>query len=135
MKDTELVKRLQDILDGQVENGEECGCQLAIFRDGVPVADLAAGWADPARTRKITPDSLFPVFSCGKGLLSTAFHMLCERGLDTSRVRLLGLPDRFIEHASRSIQLVEAGLDATHFVATMKDLVRHPADHTARRML
>lgn len=105
MNDNDLVKRLQDILDSQVENGAERGCQLAVFRDGVLIADLAAGWTDPARTKKVTPDSLFPVFSCGKGLLATAFHMLRDRGLVDYGQRVAELWPEFAQNGKKKISV------------------------------
>jgi hypothetical protein len=39
-------------------------------------------------------------------------------------VRLLGLPDRFIAHATRQEQLTEAGLDAPNIAAMVKDMIQ-----------
>jgi 1-deoxy-D-xylulose-5-phosphate synthase len=69
------------------------------------------------------------------GFGSAVLEMASQRGLNASNVRVLGLPDRFIAQGSRIEQLVEVGLDATHFVATMQDLILHPAGHPARRIL
>ena len=65
------------------------------------------------------------------GFGSAVLELAAERGLDASRLRLMGLPDRFIAHASRLAQLVEAGLDATHLAATMTDFVDQHAGRTA----
>jgi len=72
------VEKLQQILDDAVASGEECGLELAIFHRGEPAADLRAGYADAARTRPVTSETLFPLFSSGKALAATAFHMLME---------------------------------------------------------
>ena len=72
---------LQEILDAAVSSGEECGCQLAIYQHGELLVDLVAGYAEPERINRIASDSLFPIFSVGKGLASTAFHRLVEKGL------------------------------------------------------
>ena len=69
-----LSAGLQQILDDAVAAGEETGCQLAIFDHGTPVVNLAAG-------QGIATDSLFPVFSAGKGLMTTAVHRLVEKGV------------------------------------------------------
>jgi deoxyxylulose-5-phosphate synthase len=45
-------------------------------------------------------------------------------GLDSSNVRVLGLPDRFIAHASRSEQLKEAALDAESLARAMRSIVQ-----------
>lgn len=67
------------------------------------------------------------------GFGSAVLELAAERGLDTSRVQLLGLPDRFIKHASRSQQLTEVGLDTANFVETMKTLIENPQGHPAKR--
>ncbi len=59
------------------------------------------------------------------GFGSAVLELAAERGLDASLVRQIGLPDRFIAHASRLSQLIEAGLDATHLATTMTDLIAH----------
>jgi 1-deoxy-D-xylulose-5-phosphate synthase len=61
------------------------------------------------------------------GFGSAVLELAAGRGLDASNVRLCGLPDRFVAHASRPEQLAEVGLDAAHFAAALKDLIRHPA--------
>jgi 1-deoxy-D-xylulose-5-phosphate synthase len=45
-----------------------------------------------------------------------------DAGLDTSRIRRLGVPDRFIEHAERAELLADLGLDQTGIVATCREL-------------
>lgn len=60
------------------------------------------------------------------GFGSAVMELAASRGLNASNVRLLGLPDRFIAHASRQEQLTEAGLDATNISSTIKDMIRNP---------
>ena len=72
------VDKLQQILNDFVDSGKECGLQLTIYQNGVPAADLCAGFTDSSRTQKITKDSLFPIFSSGKAVMTTAFLMLQE---------------------------------------------------------
>ena len=66
-------EKLRSLLDDAVASGEEHACQLAVYRDGELVCDLAAGAAD---TR-----TLFPLFSAGKGVAVTAVLRLVERGI------------------------------------------------------
>ena len=73
------VDLLQSLLDEAVASGSECGVQLVVYEHGKLVADLCAGYADPAHTVSVTPKTLFPIFSVGKGIATTAFHMLKER--------------------------------------------------------
>ncbi len=52
---------------------------------------------------------------CG-GFGSAVLEAACEAGLNTSHVRCLGLPDRFIEHGTRDELLAELGLDVEGLV-------------------
>jgi len=54
----------------------------------------------------------------GTAVLELASH----RGLDASNLRLIGLPDRLIAHASRRGQLKQAALDANGLEKAFKDL-------------
>jgi 1-deoxy-D-xylulose-5-phosphate synthase len=56
------------------------------------------------------------------GFGSAVLEAAADAGLDTSRVRRLGVPDRFIEHAERHEQLAELGLDAPGMVRLCLDL-------------
>lgn len=87
--------RLQSLLDQAVESGEECGCQLAIYWNGEPVVSLAAGYTTPERTEKISEQSLFPIFSVGKGIMATAFHRLREKGIVSCDTRVADLWPEF----------------------------------------
>lgn len=71
---------MQAALDTAVAQGRERGLQLAVYLGGKLVLDLAAGTADPGKTRLVTPETLFPVFSVSKGITSTIIHRLAERG-------------------------------------------------------
>jgi CubicO group peptidase (beta-lactamase class C family) len=48
---------------------------------GETVADLTIGWADRARTRPWTPETVAISFSTTKGVASTILHRLADRGL------------------------------------------------------
>jgi 1-deoxy-D-xylulose-5-phosphate synthase len=69
------------------------------------------------------------------GFGSAVLELAAERGLSASNIRLVGLPDRFITHASRSQQLAEVGLSSDNLAATMKDLILNPTGHPARQMM
>ena len=84
----DLAPVLQGILDDAVASGEECGCQLTVFRHGRLAARLCAGFADAARTRPVTTETLFPIFSVGKGVMATAFHRLVEDALISYDTRM-----------------------------------------------
>ena len=76
----QLRRQIRQLLDEAVSSGEELGCQLAVYLDGEQILDEWAGWADPGRTRKVEADTVFPVFSTGKGFAVTALLRLIEQG-------------------------------------------------------
>ena len=59
----------------------ELGAAVCVEIDGRRVVDLWAGWADVARARPWTADTLACVCSCTKGMTALAVHRLAERGL------------------------------------------------------
>ncbi|MDX2676465.1 serine hydrolase domain-containing protein [Streptomyces sp. NY05-11A] len=60
---------------------DELGAAVCVTVDGVPVADLWGGWADPARTRAWERDTLVNVWSTSKGPTALCAHILADRGL------------------------------------------------------
>jgi len=66
-------EKLQSLLDDAVARGEEHACQLAVYLDGELFCDLAAGEAGT--------NTVFPLFSAGKGVMITAILRLVERGV------------------------------------------------------
>lgn len=46
------------------------------------------------------------------GFGSAVLEAASDAGLDTSRLRRLGVPDRFIEHGARDELLADLGLDS-----------------------
>ena len=72
---------LQNVLDEYTSSGKECGCQLAVYHKGTLLYDLASGWTDETKSRKVDTQTLFPVFSVGKGVVTTLIHVLHEEGL------------------------------------------------------
>ena len=75
-----LIEKLQQALDFHIANNSECGCQLVIYRDGELVCDLISGYLDSSRERKVDRNTLFPVFSAGKSILTTLVHICVEKG-------------------------------------------------------
>lgn len=77
----EAVRRA--FVDNFAERGE-VGAAVCVVRDGEVVVDLVGGWADGARTRPWTPDTIAGFYSAGKGLLA----LLLLRLVDAGRVGL-----------------------------------------------
>jgi 1-deoxy-D-xylulose-5-phosphate synthase len=59
------------------------------------------------------------------GFGSAVLEAANEMALDTSRIRRLGIPDRFIEHGERSELLADLGLDAAGIAAACRELAEH----------
>jgi len=59
------------------------------------------------------------------GFGSAVLEAASDMSLDTSRVKRLGLPDRFIEHGERSELLADLGLDAAGIAAACRELAEH----------
>ena len=58
------------------------------------------------------------------GFGSAVVEAASDAGLNTSHVRRLGLPDRFILHAERDEQLAEVGLDVDGLTRAALELAR-----------
>ncbi|MFE0379983.1 serine hydrolase domain-containing protein [Streptomyces inhibens] len=58
----------------------ELGAALAVFVDGRKVADLWGGIADDRTGRAWTEDTVLPVMSCTKALVSISAHLLAQQG-------------------------------------------------------
>ena len=106
-----------------------------LHRDGLDVAVINARFAKPLDAALIAEriDSGRPVVvvedhALTGGFGSAVLELASARELSTANVRLMGLPDRFIVHASRPEQLLDAGLDAAHLAVTFKQLVRAAAE-------
>ena len=73
-------QQLQKFLDRTVSEGRERGAQLAVYHRGKLVIDAFAGVTDATGDKKVDGDTLFPIFSCTKGLVATLANLLVERG-------------------------------------------------------
>ena len=74
------AERLQEAMEEMISRKEECGCQLVIYLEGEKVIDLTAGYTSEERNKKVESDTLFPIFSVGKAIMSTAMHTLLASG-------------------------------------------------------
>lgn len=77
-----IVKSLsvEEAVAHAIDSGAETGLQVVAYRNGRKVIDISAGLADPATGRKVTPDTLFNVYSVTKAVAATALHIQAERG-------------------------------------------------------
>lgn len=60
------------------------------------------------------------------GYGSAVLEAASELGLETARIRRLGLPDRFVEHGERGELLAALGLDAAGIARTCRELTHAP---------
>ncbi len=67
------------------------------------------------------------------GFGSAVLEAAPAAGLDSSRVTRLGVPDRFIAHASRAAQLAECSLDARGIARAVREAVEGGRGHTVLR--
>ncbi|GAB3206726.1 serine hydrolase domain-containing protein [Nocardia tengchongensis] len=77
----ERFARLQELLNGYLDSGEELGAAIAVTVDGEPVVDIWGGWADTERTAPWQRDTITNVWSCTKTVTALAALVLVERGL------------------------------------------------------
>ena len=56
------------------------------------------------------------------GFGSAVLELAADAGLNTSHIRRLGIPDKFIEHGERGELLADLGLDATGIAAACRAL-------------
>ncbi len=76
----DLQDKIHALLTEQVNSGNERGAQVAVYHQGELIADTWAGVADVRTGKPVDGDTLFPVYSCTKGIVATVIHLLAERG-------------------------------------------------------
>ena len=77
---TALQAQVQKSMDSLVGSGREVGLQIAAYLDGRLIVNAVSGLADASTGNRVTPDTPFFSFSTGKGMTSTAVHVLAEQG-------------------------------------------------------
>ncbi|MCC7265523.1 MAG: beta-lactamase family protein [Candidatus Latescibacteria bacterium] len=77
----DLQHAVQQVLDQLVASGEEVGLQAAVYLDGELAADAVAGVKGRGVGDLVAPDTLFTIYSCSKGVIASAVHLLAQRGL------------------------------------------------------
>ncbi len=72
--------QVQPVLDDLIKRDVERGLQVAAYLDGELVLDAWSGLADANSGRPVDGETLFVAFSCGKGVVAAATHVLADRG-------------------------------------------------------
>jgi CubicO group peptidase (beta-lactamase class C family) len=70
---------VRDAFTGNFARHGEIGAAVCVYHAGQPVADLAAGLADPAAGRPYTRQTMQPFMSVSKGIVAIAANMLADR--------------------------------------------------------
>jgi CubicO group peptidase (beta-lactamase class C family) len=73
-------RRVREIFAANFENGLEVGAAVAATIDGKTVFDLWGGYADKAKTKPWTRDTIVNVWSTTKGITSICAHRLVDQG-------------------------------------------------------
>jgi CubicO group peptidase (beta-lactamase class C family) len=73
--------KVADALGQAIADGEETGAAIAIDIDGETVVDIWGGYADAAKTKPWTADTIVNVWSSTKTVTALAGLMLIDRGL------------------------------------------------------
>jgi 1-deoxy-D-xylulose-5-phosphate synthase len=97
--------------------------------DGICVGVINARWVKPLDKPTILRairECRFVVTVEESGLMggfgSAVLEAAADAGIDASRVRRLGIPDRFIEHAERHELIADLGLDAAGIAEAVRQL-------------
>lgn len=77
---TRLQRRLVKSVSDLDQEGQFVGLQICVLKDGIEMANVAAGTLGVANPRPVTPASLVNVFSVSKGVLSIAVLRLVQDG-------------------------------------------------------
>jgi CubicO group peptidase (beta-lactamase class C family) len=72
---------VRDTFAAGFERGDELGASVCVTVEGETVVDLWAGWADAARSRPWTRDTLVNVYSTTKGMTAICALRLVDAGL------------------------------------------------------
>jgi 1-deoxy-D-xylulose-5-phosphate synthase len=113
----------------------------ALDADGLDVGVVNARFVKPLDTqllKQLLVDSPFVVTVEEAALIggfgSAVLEFAADAGLDASRVRRLGIPDRFVEHGERGELLAALGLDAAGIAAACREAAQYAGSRrTGRR--
>ncbi|MDR1440329.1 MAG: beta-lactamase family protein [Clostridiales bacterium] len=122
-----IQDRVQRLLDSAVAGGEERGAQVAAYLNGRRIVDACAGVMDPASGEKVCEDSLFPIFSTGKGIAATVIHYLAAKGALGYDQSVADIWPEFAQNGKQGVTVRHilthtAGLSAIPAAASRKDL-------------
>lgn len=119
--DVDHVSQLRELFDMHLEEGLHHGAQLAVYKDGTEVVNVAGGRTGPDGEPTDT-ETPYLLFSCGKAFTAAGIHQLAERGdIDYDeplRTYWPGFADEGTEKAAITVRHVlshQAGLPTLEF--------------------
>ncbi|MDA9651234.1 beta-lactamase family protein [Pelagibacteraceae bacterium] len=71
---------IKEILTNEITQGHSLGSAFAVFKNGKPLIDLYGGYTQIDTVKKWNKDSIVPVHSVGKGIVSLCLVLLISRG-------------------------------------------------------
>lgn len=110
---TDLQRAVLTVVDELVESGAERGVQVAVYRRGELLADVARGVADPETGRPLTSDTPVYATSTGKGVTATLVHVLAERGIVDYDTPIADVWPEFAAHGKEKATVRHALTHAT----------------------
>jgi CubicO group peptidase (beta-lactamase class C family) len=99
-----ITAAVERALDGQ----DEIGLQVAAYRGGQLIVDVAGGVADQASGAPVTAESLFPVFSVTKGVVAALALRLLGEGAIALDTRIAELWPEFAAEGKGTATVEEA---------------------------
>ncbi|GAA2491168.1 esterase [Winogradskya humida] len=108
----QLQTKVQRQIESLVFAGREIGVQVAAYLDGQLIVNSVCGLADESTGAPVTPETPFFSFSTGKGLTSTAVHVLVEKGKLDYDLLIADVWPEFGKHGKKGATLRHALLHA-----------------------
>jgi CubicO group peptidase (beta-lactamase class C family) len=124
---SERLKRLDAVLQEEIEQNRIAGIVTLVLRDGKPIYERALGWSDKEARRPMKVDSIFRIASQSKALTSAAILSLMEEGRLSP-----GMPvSRFVPAFAKTTVAVKSDNGVSMVPArreiTIADLLTHTA--------
>ncbi len=103
-----IQEKMQLLLNRLTTDGGQRGLQLAAYVNGKLLVNAWAGTLDAGSGRRVSADTLFPVFSTGKAMLATVIHRLAQRGRISYDQPIAQVWPEFAAHGKGAITIGEA---------------------------
>lgn len=97
--------KVADALSQAIADGEEVGAAIAIDIDGETVVDIWGGYADAAKTKPWTEDTIVNVWSSTKTVTALAALMLIDRGLIEPSARVAEYWPEFAANGKQDVEI------------------------------